>query len=190
MNNVNLIVTRHAGLLEWVCRRLPGTAGFRWVPGSNSIREVLVDARLNEIVAYGMEIPVISHADVEAVRGKHVIGVLPLSLARHAASVTEVEMPLLRPDQRGKELTPAEMDAAGARLGTPLVVCPAPAPAPLPATVYLACYTSCSPCGTHGGSSVLAAFTTRDGAEEYLRLNPNPDTGWGCGEGIQEVALK
>jgi len=181
---VNLIVTRHAGLLEWVCRRLPGTPGFRWVPGTHSIREVLVDEDRNEVVDYGMEIPVVSHADAECVRGKHVLGVLPLSLAKHAASVTEVEMPLLRPDQRGKELTPAEMDAAGARLGTPLVVRPAQA------AVHLACYTSRTGCRTHGGSNVLAAFATRDGAEEHLRLNPNPDTGWGSGEAIQEVTVQ
>lgn len=40
-------------------------------------------------------------------------------------SVTEIEMPLLRPEQRGRELTPSEMDAAGALLGEPLYVCTA-----------------------------------------------------------------
>ncbi len=58
-------------------------------------------------------------ADVE---GKHVIGVLPLALAARAVSITTVDMPGLRPDQRGVDLTPEEMDAAGATLATYMVL--------------------------------------------------------------------
>lgn len=48
--------------------------------------------------------PVITHACPADVRGKHVIGVLPLSLAALAARVTEV--PLTIPEElRGQELT-------------------------------------------------------------------------------------
>ena len=47
--------------------------------------------------------PVISHATVEDVEGKDVIGVLPLSLAVHASTVTEVPL-ALTPELRGKEL--------------------------------------------------------------------------------------
>lgn len=47
--------------------------------------------------------PVISHATPDDVRGRDVIGVLPLSLAALAASVTEVPLSLT-PDMRGKEL--------------------------------------------------------------------------------------
>jgi len=61
---------------------------------------------------------VIEHATIDDVRGKHVVGNLPLALASYAASVTAIEMPLLKPEQRGKDLTPAEMDEAGACLRT------------------------------------------------------------------------
>ena len=46
---------------------------------------------------------VVAHASPEDVRGRHVIGVLPLSLAAMAASVTEVPLSLA-PEDRGKEL--------------------------------------------------------------------------------------
>ena len=47
---------------------------------------------------------VITHATVNDVRGKHVIGVVPLSLARHAARVTEIPLDLA-PADRGIELS-------------------------------------------------------------------------------------
>lgn len=85
-----IIVARHMGLVEWL--RLHG------------IEE---------------SVPVISHvADPDDIKGKHVYGVLPLSLAAECGLITEVSMPLLRPDQRGKELTPEEMDKAGSCLVT------------------------------------------------------------------------
>ena len=59
---------------------------------------------------------VITHATPEDVRGKDVYGVLPLHLAALARSVHMVDMPDLRPDQRGKDLNPADMNAAGARI--------------------------------------------------------------------------
>lgn len=46
---------------------------------------------------------VITHANPDDVRGKDVIGVLPLSLAALAASVTEIPL-TLAPEDRGKEL--------------------------------------------------------------------------------------
>jgi hypothetical protein len=52
--------------------------------------------------------PAIEHATPEDVRGRHVIGVLPLSLAAIAATVTEIEL-RLTPDQRGRELTLDEL---------------------------------------------------------------------------------
>ena len=48
--------------------------------------------------------PVISHATVEDVAGKYVIGILPLSLACHAGYVTEVQMNVPA-ELRGQELT-------------------------------------------------------------------------------------
>lgn len=59
---------------------------------------------------------VIAQATPDDIRGRHVIGVLPLHLAALATIVTTVDMPGLAPEQRGKDLTPAEMDAAGATL--------------------------------------------------------------------------
>lgn len=59
---------------------------------------------------------VIDHATAEDVRGKRVIGALPFHLACLAASVEVVDMPDLRPDQRGQDLSADEMDTAGARL--------------------------------------------------------------------------
>lgn len=47
--------------------------------------------------------PVISHATPEQIEGRHVIGVLPLSLASIAASVTEIPI-ALTPELRGQEL--------------------------------------------------------------------------------------
>jgi putative CRISPR-associated protein (TIGR02620 family) len=82
-----VIVTRHAGLAEWL--KLHGITGN-----------------------------VIAQATPADVRGKRVVGALPLSLAAEAAEVIGIDMPGLKPEQRGKDLTPAEMDAAGATMST------------------------------------------------------------------------
>lgn len=80
-----IIVTRHEGLLNWLKER--GICG-----------------------------DVISHVESpEQIRGKDVVGVLPLYLAAVAASVTTVEMDLPQ-EARGKDLTPEEMDSFGATL--------------------------------------------------------------------------
>lgn len=50
------------------------------------------------------DLPVIEHATVEDVDGKHVIGVLPMYLAVHAASITEVELDIPK-ELRGVELS-------------------------------------------------------------------------------------
>ncbi len=59
---------------------------------------------------------VIAHATPDDIRGKDVIGNLPLHLAALAESITTIDLPGLTPEQRGKDLSPAEMDAAGASL--------------------------------------------------------------------------
>ena len=59
---------------------------------------------------------VVEHATPDDVRGKAVIGVLPLHLAALCAAVASIDMPKLRADQRGVDLTPEEMNAAGATL--------------------------------------------------------------------------
>lgn len=73
--------------------------------------EVIVITRHAALVEYCVEIglispdtPVISHATISDVAGKRVIGVLPLSLARHALTVTEIPLDLT-PEDRGKELS-------------------------------------------------------------------------------------
>ena len=54
--------------------------------------------------------PVVSHiSDPESIRGKHVIGVLPLHLASVAEKVTEARL-RLRPEDRGVELTEAQLE--------------------------------------------------------------------------------
>ena len=53
--------------------------------------------------------PLLQHAAIPDIRGKHVIGVLPLSLAVHAESVTEV--PLSIPiELRGTELSLTQLE--------------------------------------------------------------------------------
>ena len=59
---------------------------------------------LIELGIISAETPVISHATQEEVQGKDVIGVLPLSLASYARSVTEIPL-ALTPEDRGKELS-------------------------------------------------------------------------------------
>jgi putative CRISPR-associated protein (TIGR02620 family) len=76
MNKINIIVTRHPALVEY-------------------LREL-------GVVAEGVE--VISHATPEAVTGRHVCGVLPHSLSCLTASFTEVPLNLT-PEMRGKELS-------------------------------------------------------------------------------------
>lgn len=77
---VALVITRHEGLHQYL------------------LAEGLV----------GEGVPVIDHATPDDVRGKHVIGVLPLHLAAEAASVTEVPLNLPA-DLRGAELTEAQV---------------------------------------------------------------------------------
>lgn len=54
---------------------------------------------------------VVAHATTKLVKGRAVIGILPLSLAVHAASVTTADLNLA-PEQRGRELTVEEVEAA------------------------------------------------------------------------------
>lgn len=76
---------------------------------------------LDWLAKNGITGQVISHAKPEDVKGRQVIGTLPFYLAAMANSVTVVDLPRLRPEQRGVDLTPEEMDAAGASLKTYIV---------------------------------------------------------------------
>jgi len=84
---MKVIVTRHAGMVEWLS-------------------------------LHGIEGDVIAHATPADVEGREVYGILPLNLAAEAASITTVDMPGLKPEQRGQDLTPEEMDVAGAKMTT------------------------------------------------------------------------
>ena len=64
---------------------------------------------------------VIAHASADNVRGKHVIGALPLHLAALVGKITTIDMPALPVEWRGRDLTPEEMDIAGATLATYVV---------------------------------------------------------------------
>ena len=64
---------------------------------------------------------VIAHATEDAVRGRHVYGALPLHMASLAAKITTIDMPNLPAEWRGRDMTPEEMDIAGATLATYVV---------------------------------------------------------------------
>ena len=64
----------------------------------------------------GVNGDVLAHVTADDVRGRVVIGALPLHLAAEAARVGAIDMPNLPPDQRGQDLTAEEMDAAGASI--------------------------------------------------------------------------
>ena len=59
---------------------------------------------------------VLEHATPADVTGQDVVGVLPLHLAALAASMAVIDLPQLLLEQRGKDLSAEEMDAAGATL--------------------------------------------------------------------------
>jgi putative CRISPR-associated protein (TIGR02620 family) len=81
-----LIVSRHGGTVEWLHRR--GVDG--------------------EVVAHVDDIKIVHH--------RVVYGALPYHLAVAAEEIRAVEMPHLKVGDRGRDLTPEEMDAAGARV--------------------------------------------------------------------------
>ena len=81
-NTTPLVVTRHAGLVEYL--------------------------RAEGLVPDGVE--VVAHATPDVVRGRHVLGVLPHSLSCLTASYTEVAL-RLPPEARGRELTADEVRA-------------------------------------------------------------------------------
>lgn len=83
MSNNFVIISRHAGAIEWLARQ-------------------------------GITGSVIAQATAEDVRGKVVVGNLPLHLAALALRVGSIDLPNLAAADRGRDLTPAEMDAAGA----------------------------------------------------------------------------
>jgi len=77
--------------------------------------EKIVVTRYQGLVEYLKELGLIedgteitAHANIEDVKGKHVLGVLPLWLSCHAAKITEIQLKLPA-EKRGKELTVEEV---------------------------------------------------------------------------------
>lgn len=75
------------------------------------MENTIVVTRHEALIEYLLEIglitkdtPVISHANPEEIKGKDVIGVLPLSLAVLTNTITEVPLKLT-PEDRGRELS-------------------------------------------------------------------------------------
>lgn len=106
-----LVVTRHPALVDLlfergiisqtlVCKRCGQECPQGWCVYDNGSE---VDST---VVAVSPR--VIAHATEDDVRGKHVIGVLPLALAALCASVTEIPL-ALQAHQRGRELTLEEL---------------------------------------------------------------------------------
>lgn len=75
-----VIVTRHPALVEYLIEKRYVTTGT----------------------------PALTHCAPEDIKGKHVLGVLPLHLAAHAARVTEIPLSM-PPEMRGKELSIEEV---------------------------------------------------------------------------------
>lgn len=76
MNKIDLVITRHPGLVEYL--------------------------RCNKIIQDDTEI--VQHATADMITGKHVIGVLPHSLSCLCASFTEIPMSHIPKELRGEEL--------------------------------------------------------------------------------------
>jgi putative CRISPR-associated protein (TIGR02620 family) len=63
---------------------------------------------LQELKLIEEETKVVAHANIDDVKGKHVLGVLPLWLSCHAAKITEIQLKLPA-EKRGKELSVEEV---------------------------------------------------------------------------------
>ena len=77
--------------------------------------EKIVVTRYKGLVDYLLELKlieektkVLAHAQPEDIKGKHVLGVLPLWLSCHAAKITEIQL-RLPAEKRGKELSLEEV---------------------------------------------------------------------------------
>ncbi len=77
--------------------------------------EKIVVTRYNGLVEYLRELDlieeetqIIAHANIEDVKDKHVLGVLPLWLSCHAMKITEIQLKLPA-EKRGKELSVEEV---------------------------------------------------------------------------------
>ena len=108
-------VTLDGGSLSW-----PDTAAMtnQLTAAQRRQPETVIVSRHAGAVAWlaarGITGRVITHAAPEDVAGNIVVGNLPLHLAALALRVGSIDLPNLAAADRGRDLTPAEMDAAGA----------------------------------------------------------------------------
>lgn len=133
----DLIVTRHRGAVEWLCGQMPpAKAGNWWARDGNGDLSLwrymtteecdasaVADGNVNEdgspqqwphSPTIDLTVPVVAEVTPDDVRGKRVVGNLPLHLAALCASVTAIEFAGAAP--RGQEYTAEDMTRAGARL--------------------------------------------------------------------------
>lgn len=115
-------MTRHPGTLGWLEKNLyPSEHPAQYWSGCLNWSEVGWETdHPDHCPPTYREIPVRAEVGPDDVRGKHVVGNLPLHLAALATSVTAVEFAGDPP--RGREYGAAEMEASGARLATYRVV--------------------------------------------------------------------
>jgi len=131
----DLIVTRHRGAVEWLVSggvsRMgvlpPADGGTDWHgrwsawptrdtadPKPYDRVRYLVPVAGPESWRTVADVPVKAEVSADDVRGRHVVGNLPLHLAAMCASITAIEFD--GPPPRGAEYTADDMDRAGARL--------------------------------------------------------------------------
>lgn len=103
-----IIVTRHAGAIEWIRRRMERSAQQPVV-----LRET-PDGLCLSCPAWAAPIPILSTATEGDVIGRIVIGNVPLHLASLALQVWAIEFTGNPP--RGQEYTAEDMEASGARI--------------------------------------------------------------------------
>lgn len=113
-DDAHMIVTRHAGAVEWLCRHLcPDLGPAEWVPDLHRPGY--------GVIRWGTEgIDVWPEVDADDLGGDMVVaGNLPFALAARCRVVWAIEFAGKTP--RGLEYTADDMEAAGARL-VPYVV--------------------------------------------------------------------
>lgn len=106
---MKIVVTRHPALVEYLVEQkiIPGATefdgGIAYCPACGT--DIAHEAHHHTLPTHcPICVRVIAHATRDDVRGQDVIGVLPMSLASYAKTVTEIPMNI-PPELRGKELT-------------------------------------------------------------------------------------
>jgi putative CRISPR-associated protein (TIGR02620 family) len=139
---------------------------------------------------------VLAHVTEMEVAGAQVVGALPLHLASKAEYVIAVDLPNLRSEQRGHDLTPAEMDAAGATLRKYKVLDMGSMDDPMLNRAEILAAWSAAKMESHGYPYKESSLN--DWADRYLRrfIESEPHTlsetarEWAAYEKMSEVAIQ